>query len=758
MPGCYGTVRIAAPEGFSTYFAAPALARVSVAHPGITTELVTSTRPVSVRGSGYDLTVTVGSGHRASAHSRAARPLRAAALRVSRVSRRASAGPRRSTTSTSIALVLLRRCPADRARARPARRCSRRARRVRLDERVRADPRPPAAERESACCTRSWPSAIPSSCGCCPEVRVPAALRRSRLVARGLRSKAVALVRAELEAEVAREPERDARALTGEQIACSVDQSPMRCRSADGVRDIRTCLADARIADWAMTLRSGHILDHWVDGAAFAGESTRTLAGLQPRRGHRVARGASRDHRRRRHRGRRRPRPRSPTGRARRWTKRQGVLFTFRELLNARKEEVAAILTNEHGKVTSRRARRDRPRPRGRRVRDAASRTSRRASTPRTSRPASTSTRSSQALGVVGIISPFNFPAMVPLWFFPVAIAAGNTVVLKPSEKDPSAAIWMAELLKEAGLPDGVLQRRARRQGVGGCPARRTPTSQPSRFVGSTPIAKYIYETASKNGKRVQALGGAKNHMLVLPGRRPRPRRRLRRQRGLRLGRRALHGHLGRRRGRAGRRRAHREDHVAHGRPHGRRRHPRLRHGPAHHQGAPRQGRRLHRHRDRRRRDGRRRRPRHRGRRRRRRLLARPDPHRQGVRPTSDVYTHEIFGPVLSVVRVETYDEGVALINGRQYGNGTAIFTNDGGAARRFQREVTGRHGRHQRADPRAGRLLLVRRLEGLALRRHEGLRPGRRRTSSRARRRSRRAGSTRSTAASTWASRRTGS
>src|SRR6478672_3045178 len=121
-----------------------------------------------------------------------------------------------------------------------------------------------------------------------------------------------------------------------------------------------------------------------------------------------------------------------------------------------------------------------------------------------------------QPLGVVGIISPFNFPAMVPMWFFPIAIAAGNTVVLKPSEKDPSAANWLAALWKEAGLPDGVFNvLHGDKTAVDAL--LTSPDVQSISFVGSTPIAEYVYETASRHGKRVQALGGAKNHMVVLP-------------------------------------------------------------------------------------------------------------------------------------------------------------------------------------------------------------------------------------------------
>src|SRR5437763_3101137 len=121
-----------------------------------------------------------------------------------------------------------------------------------------------------------------------------------------------------------------------------------------------------------------------------------------------------------------------------------------------------------------------------------------------------------QPLGVVGGITPFNFPAMVPMWMFANAIACGNTFVLKPSEKDPSASIYLAELLHEAGLPDGVFNVvHGDKVAVDAILAH--PDIAAVSFVGSTPIARYIYETGTKNGKRVQALGGAKNHMVVLP-------------------------------------------------------------------------------------------------------------------------------------------------------------------------------------------------------------------------------------------------
>ena len=366
-------------------------------------------------------------------------------------------------------------------------------------------------------------------------------------------------------------------------------------------------------------------------------------------------------------------------------TKRQQVLFNFRELLNAKKSELAAIITSEHGKVLS----------------DALGEITRGQEvvefacglphllTGSYSENASTNVdvySLNQPLGVVGIISPFNFPAMVPMWFFPVAIAAGNTVVLKPSEKDPSAAIWMAELWKEAGLPDGVFNvLNGDKEAVDGL--LNHDDVQAISFVGSTPIARYIYETASKNGKRVQALGGAKNHMLVLP------------DADLDL---VADSAINAGFGSAGERCmaisvvvavepvadeliskiADRIKQIKVG--DGRRS---CDMGPlvtlqhrdkvasyidiAHKDGAAVVV------------DGR---------------QVNPDGDAGGywlgptlldkVPLTSAAYKEEIFGPVLSVVRVESYQEGLDLINSGAFGNGTAIFTNDGGAARKFQNEV----------------------------------------------------------------------
>ena len=365
--------------------------------------------------------------------------------------------------------------------------------------------------------------------------------------------------------------------------------------------------------------------------------------------------------------------------------KRNSILFTFRQLLDQRKGELAAIITEEHGKVLSDAMGEIN---RGLEVVDFA------CGLPHLlkgeySENASTSIdvySMKQPLGVVGIISPFNFPAMVPMWFFPVAIAAGNTVVVKPSEKDPSSALWIAKLLKEAGLPDGVFNvLHGDKVAVDGL--LNHPLVKSISFVGSTPIAQYIYETSAKNGKRVQALGGAKNHMLVLPdadldlvadsavnaGFGSAGERCMAisvvvavepvadsliakiKERMLTIkvgdGRRACDmGPLVTKQ--------HRDKVASYI-------------DIAKNDGAVVVV------------DGR---------------DVNPDGDKNGfwlgptlidkVPTSSKVYKDEIFGPVLSIVRVKTYEEGLKLINSSEFGNGTAIFTNDGGAARRFQHEV----------------------------------------------------------------------
>ena len=365
--------------------------------------------------------------------------------------------------------------------------------------------------------------------------------------------------------------------------------------------------------------------------------------------------------------------------------KRQQIIFKFRELLNERKGELAEIITSEHGKVLSDALGEI---TRGQEVVEFACGMNQMLKGEYTENASTNvdvySTR--QPLGVVGVISPFNFPAMVPMWFFPVAIAAGNTVVLKPSEKDPSAAIWMAKLFKEAGLPDGVFTiLNGDKESVDGL--LEHPEVKAISFVGSTPIAQYIYETAAKNGKRVQALGGAKNHMLVLP------------DADLDL---VADSAINAGFGSAGERcmaisvvvavepvaDALIEKVVS--------RMKTLKTGD---------GRRncdmgplvtkVHRDKvasyiDIAKEDG---------------ATVVVDGRDQdfdgaadgfwlgptlidNVPTSSKVYTEEIFGPVLSVVRVKSYEEGVELINNGAFGNGTAIFTNDGGAARRFQNEI----------------------------------------------------------------------
>ncbi|MEU7813057.1 CoA-acylating methylmalonate-semialdehyde dehydrogenase [Pseudonocardia sp. NPDC049154] len=365
--------------------------------------------------------------------------------------------------------------------------------------------------------------------------------------------------------------------------------------------------------------------------------------------------------------------------------KRTRILFTFRELLDARAGELAEIITSEHGKVLSDAAGEV---ARGQEVVEFA------CGAPHLLKGSATENASTsvdvasirQPLGVVGIISPFNFPAMVPMWFFPVAIAAGNTVVVKPSEKVPTAALWIAELWKEAGLPDGVFNvLNGDKTAVDAL--LTSPDVKSISFVGSTPIARYVYETGTAHGKRVQALGGAKNHMVVLP------------DADLDL---AADQAINAGFGSAGERcmaisalvavgdiadelvSKIKERAVALRTGDGRRG---CDMGPLVTSAAQ------------------------------ERVSGYIDAGesagatlvvdgRQGefdadgsgffVGPTlfdnvttdMSIYTDEIFGPVLSVVRVDTYADAVELINANPYGNGTAIFTNDGGAARRFQNEV----------------------------------------------------------------------
>jgi malonate-semialdehyde dehydrogenase (acetylating) / methylmalonate-semialdehyde dehydrogenase len=366
-------------------------------------------------------------------------------------------------------------------------------------------------------------------------------------------------------------------------------------------------------------------------------------------------------------------------------TTRAQVMFRFRELLSARRDELGAIVTAEHGKVLS----------------DAAGEVQRALEAVEFacgiphllkggfSENVSTGVDSyslRQPLGPVVVISPFNFPAMVPLWFVPLAIACGNTVVLKPSEKDPSASVFLAELFAEAGLPDGVFNV-VHGDKVAVDALLEHPQVRAVSFVGSTPVARYVYETGTSHGKRVQALGGAKNHMVVLP------------DADLEL---TADAAVSAGFGSAGERCMAIAAVVAVD-PIGdelvtaiAQRIAKLRTGD---------GRRgcdmgplvTAAHRDRVSSyldagveagaslvvDG-------------RAVVA--DGAAEGfwlgpslfdhVQPGMSVYTDEIFGPVLSVVRTPSYDAALELVNANPYGNGTAIFTNDGGAARRFASEA----------------------------------------------------------------------
>ena len=291
-----------------------------------------------------------------------------------------------------------------------------------------------------------------------------------------------------------------------------------------------------------------------------------------------------------------------------------------------------------------------------------------------------------QPLGVVAGITPFNFPAMVPLWMLSNAIACGNAFILKPSEKVPSASVLLAELAKEAGVPDGVLNL-VHGDKVAVNRLLEHPDIKAISFVGSTPVAKYIYETATRNGKRVQALGGAKNHMLVLP------------DADIAM---AADAAVSAGYGAAGERCMAISVVLAVGDVADplidaiRERVARIKVGPGS-EPTSEMGPLISReHRD--------------------RVASyleaavaegaslpidgRLDPATVGdgyflgpslidnARPGMRCYDHEIFGPVLSVVRVDTYAEALRMINENLFGNGTAIFTQNGGAARQFQFDV----------------------------------------------------------------------
>jgi malonate-semialdehyde dehydrogenase (acetylating)/methylmalonate-semialdehyde dehydrogenase len=366
--------------------------------------------------------------------------------------------------------------------------------------------------------------------------------------------------------------------------------------------------------------------------------------------------------------------------------RRQNIMFAFRELVATRKLDLARALSAEHGKT----------------IDDALGEVQRGLEVVEFacniahllkgdySEQVSTAVDTytiRQPLGVVAGITPFNFPTMVPMWMYPIAIACGNTFVLKPSEKDPSTSQMVAELLAEAGLPDGVFNVvHGDKVAVDALLKHRDVAAV--SFVGSTPIARYIYETGTAHGKRVQALGGAKNHMVVLPdadmdlaadaavsagygsaGERcmaisvvmtvgdaadkllPKVQERMADlvvapgdTEGAQMGPLVTREHLDRVRGYVDAGEAEGATLLADGRG------------------------------------------------------FTVDGYEDGffigptlfdnVRPDMSIYRDEIFGPVLSVTRVDAYEDAIKLVNDNQYGNGTAIFTNDGGAARKFQNEI----------------------------------------------------------------------
>jgi malonate-semialdehyde dehydrogenase (acetylating)/methylmalonate-semialdehyde dehydrogenase len=421
-------------------------------------------------------------------------------------------------------------------------------------------------------------------------------------------------------------------------------------------------------------------ITHWIGGRAVAGESGRSGPVYNPATGAqtsevdfasveevdravRTAKGAF------------------PAWRALSLSRRTELFFRIRELARERRDDIARILTSEHGKVFS----------------DAQGEVTRGLEViefccglPQLlkggfSEQASTgidvySIR--QPLGVVGGITPFNFPAMVPMWMWAPALACGNTFVLKPSEKDPSASMYTAELLKEAGVPDGVFNV-VHGDKVAVDAVLEHPDITAISFVGSTPIARYVYETGTKHGKRVQALGGAKNHMIVLP------------DADVDM---AADAAVSAGYGSAGERCMAVSQVVAVGDVADRlveairERLPKVKVGDGMDPESEMGPLITREHRD--------------------RVASYIDRGREqgatvvadgretapdgggfflgvslldNVAPENDAYKDEIFGPVLGITRVETYDEAVRLVNENPYGNGTAIFTRDGGVARQFQ-------------------------------------------------------------------------
>jgi len=420
---------------------------------------------------------------------------------------------------------------------------------------------------------------------------------------------------------------------------------------------------------------------HWINGSLVAGAGTRRLPVYDPATGEQQAEVVE-------------PtvhdvdeavaaaRAAFPQWRDASLSRRAEVMFRFRELVDANRKEIATLISSEHGKT----------------VADAAGEVARglenvefACGAPHLlkggySEQAATGVdvySIRQPLGVVAGITPFNFPAMVSMWMFCTALVTGNTFVLKPSEKDPSASLLLADLLRRAGLPDGAFNVvQGDRIAVDSILAH--PDIAAVSFVGSTPVARYVYEAGTRAGKRVQALGGAKNHMVVLPDADVEA---------------AADAAVSAGYGSAGERCMAISVVVAVGSVADplvtaiRERLGRIRVGPASDPDAEMGPLITREHRDRVAsyldtagadvvvdgRDS----P----------IYARPGfflaPSLVDRVPLdSPLYTDEVFGPVLSVVRTDTYADAVDVVNRNPYGNGTAIFTRDGGAARQFQHDV----------------------------------------------------------------------
>jgi malonate-semialdehyde dehydrogenase (acetylating)/methylmalonate-semialdehyde dehydrogenase len=434
--------------------------------------------------------------------------------------------------------------------------------------------------------------------------------------------------------------------------------------------------------DASVTLKD---IPHWIGGTTVSGTSGRSAPVFNPARGvitGRVALASDAEV----DAAVRNARAAFPAWAATPPLKRARVMFKFKELIESHMDELAAILVAEHGKVFS-----DAKGElvRGLEVVEFA------CGIPQLLKGEFTeqigggidSWSVRQPLGVCAGITPFNFPAMVPMWMFPVAIACGNAFILKPSERDPSASLLLARLLKEAGLPDGIFN--VVHGDKGAVDALLThPEVAAVSFVGSTPIAKYIYETGARHGKRVQALGGAKNHLVVMPD--------------ADLDQ-AVDALMGAAYGAAGERCMAISVAVAVGgvgdalveKLAQRARALKINEGmdPAAEMGplvtsqhlakvtgyvdaGVAEGAKLVV-------DGRGFKP-----------AGCEDGFFLGgclfddVKPSMKIYREEIFGPVLGITRVEGFEDALALINGHEFGNGVCIFTRDGDAAREFASRV----------------------------------------------------------------------